>query len=231
LCLASDGKGLGLLAARRGTTSATVAGMSHSTSRAMLLVALIVSGCSGNSLGVGGGGSGGSAGGGGGVGGGIPTMHRPVPMTCPPVVGNCPARTTDMGTMGCASDQDCTTSPHGHCDVMFNGCSCDYDTCLGDSDCPANNICACASPRGEPANVCVPGNCRVDADCGPGGYCSLSLGMGCIGRLPVQGAFCHSKADTCTNDADCMSSTGGFNYCQWHPELGHWACTMIVCAG
>jgi hypothetical protein len=212
----------------------SVAGMTHSRSRSQLLFSLValLGACGGNGLGIGGGGSGGSGGGGGSW---PPTLHRPVPETCPLLVGDCPSGTPDMG-QACTSDKSCTAGTHGHCNVIRGGCACAYDDCSKDSDCPANNVCACAATINMPgaSNGCVAGNCRVDADCGAGGYCSPSLGMGCIPNLPLQGYFCHTRADSCVNDQDCASPPAGpfrIGHCEWHPEVSHWACTFVSCAG
>jgi hypothetical protein len=192
--------------------------MTHSFCRSVLLFLFALAGCSGKGLDQGGS-----------LDLGTPTKHRPTPQSCPLQTGTCPSSAPDMGS-SCTTDKACTASAHGHCDQIRGGCTCDYDVCTSDNDCPTNNVCVCGDAIGAmPANTCVPGNCRVDGDCGAGGFCSMSLGMGCIPRIPVQGYFCHTKADTCANDTDCNGSGGG--YCAWHAELGHWACSYILCAG
>jgi hypothetical protein len=168
-------------------------------------------------------------------GGPVPANHRPAPVACAPVKGDCSGALPDLGVnFGCLHDSDCTNGTNGHCDLVRGGpspCVCAYDSCTSDSDCPANSVCVCASDNaGQSANSCIPGNCRVDADCGAGGYCSLSLGMGCIPRLPVQGYFCHTSADSCASNSDCMRN-GSFGNCEWDPEVSHWSCVYPVCAG
>ena len=117
-----------------------------------------------------------------------------------------------------------------------DGCSCSYDTCVVDSDCKTGELCDCRSPwhYGDkgPAR-CLPGNCRTDADCGTDGYCSPSMDFGCGAYLGVTGWFCHTPADSCTNDSDCKNLDGGWGtpFCCYRPEVGRWACSTSMCAG
>ena len=71
-----------------------------------------------------------------------------------------------------------TAGTNGRCVEQGGGiafCGCTYDTCVDDAACPTGQTCAChGSPYNGGGNSCVPGNCRVDTDCGPGGYCSPS---------------------------------------------------------
>jgi hypothetical protein len=87
---------------------------------------------------------------------------------------------------------------NGRCGVSgpIGGLDCTYDQCFQDTDCDAGGACLCRPPNfgGPPPvpNECVPaGNCRVDSDCGPGGYCSPSnvgrLACACVSRAPCDG--------------------------------------------
>jgi hypothetical protein len=134
----------------------------------------------------------------------------------------------------CNSDSQCADAgPEGRC-VVSNGptasCFCTYDSCADDSGCPKGQTCAChGSPYtdGE-GNHCVPSNCRLDADCGPGGWCSpTSFTMSCGG---IGGYYCHTPQDQCVNDSDCADA-GIFDVCAFDTTLGHWRCMVQgVCA-
>jgi hypothetical protein len=121
-----------------------------------------------------------------------------------------------MGTNG-----RCVESGGG---VLY--CSCSYDTCADDSACPTGQTCAChGSTYNDGGNTCVPGDCRIDSDCGAGGYCSPSFStMGC-GSLG--GYYCHTPLDQCVNDSDCQS---GF-ICNYSTQNAHWVCTQQLLCG
>ena len=159
---------------------------------------------------------------------GAPLLHRPVSVACPVVVvppgqsGPDPSCTYEAGTEECASSTDCTGGLNGRCLPFIlrrnehtplippppidpcAGTECVYDQCETDSQCAPNAICDCLAAPDLGGNFCGPvGTCRVDSDCGDGGYCSpgaSSLGSPC-GLTGVY--FCHSSADTCVNDSDC----------------------------
>jgi hypothetical protein len=82
------------------------------------------------------------------------------------------------------------------------------------------------------ANVCLPGNCQVDANCdGGAGYCSPTYGTDCGPYSGYQGYYCHTPADECVDDADCVSPTMGAGYCAYQPTVGHWVCGYSRCSG
>jgi len=116
---------------------------------------------------------------------------------------------------------------NGRCDVLgpLPGCECAYDQCSGDSACPKGETCACHdTPLASGGNQCLPSNCRVDGDCGAGGYCSPSADGGC-GQLT--GYYCHTPSDTCVNDSDCTAP----HSCVYDRKAGHWVCKEIpLCA-
>jgi len=100
-----------------------------------------------------------------------------------------------------------------------------------DTDCPAGNTCAChgSAYTGGAGNTCVPGNCRVDADCGTDGYCSPAYNTHSCGG--VAGYYCHTPKDTCLDDSDCTSSQSGPQVCTYSTAAGHWACAAQELCG
>lgn len=98
-------------------------------------------------------------------------------------------------------------------------CRCTYDTCADDSECSTGETCAChGATFHADSNECLPGNCRVDSDCGAGGFCSPTIG-GCGG---LAGYYCHTADDRCTDDADCAG--GGLMACQYASTTARWEC-------
>jgi hypothetical protein len=72
----------------------------------------------------------------------------------------------------------------------------------------------------------VPANCRLDSDCGAGGYCSPSRGT--CGTF--QGFYCHTPADSCVDPTvDCAGC--GQNACTYSPATAAFACGSSVCLG
>jgi hypothetical protein len=157
---------------------------------------------------------------------GTPTNHRPDDSQCtqPAPAGDC----TNGGGGGggeCSADNQCTTGTNGRCvnDGPLPGCRCTYDTCTTDTSCPAGQLCAChGSAYNSSGNTCIPGNCRVDSDCGAHGYCSPTSGASSCGG--VTGYYCHTPADTCVNDSDCSGQ--GFDICAWSTGDARWECQM-----
>jgi hypothetical protein len=127
---------------------------------------------------------------------------------------------------------------------------CTYDDCLDDSGCGASVPCECrASDASGVANTCQKtSDCRVDADCGPGGFCSPSVvGAFCqcqgspalcdasarcyVGATETpclcgdncgHGYYCHTPADACTDDEDCAAD----ETCNYDRVLGRWTCSV-----
>jgi hypothetical protein len=154
----------------------------------------------------------------------VPQNHRPSDSACmtTPPVGSCsPGGPAAM----CDEDSDCEDGVNGRCDneapAPIAGCSCSYDTCAADSSCPTGQTCACHdTPYVYGGNHCVTGDCRVDADCGVGGYCSPSIGLSSCGD--IGGYYCHTPSDACVDDSDCSS----FEVCAYDTGAKHWACAM-----
>ena len=154
-----------------------------------------------------------------------PLNHRPDDSQCsqPAPVGNCPVM---MGSGACMSDAQCNMGVNGRCSENMGGalfCYCAYDSCGHDADCPAGQLCVChgSAYAGGGGNTCMAGNCRVDRDCGAGGYCSPTHGTNGCGS--VSGYYCHTSADTCVDDGDC-TGTMGFEVCAWSTTDNHWKC-------
>lgn len=129
----------------------------------------------------------------------------------------------------CQVHADCTEGENGRCvGNGHDGWYCTYDLCFADSEC--ENVCACEGGFRSDHNICIPGNCRVDADCGAGGFCSPSLGS-CGHYDKFAGYWCRTAQDTCLNDADCETAEAPQGYCAWLPEAGHWGCSTSECVG
>ena len=171
----------------------------------------------------------------------VPANHRASDAQCMQIAaagscscpdpGNCPSAGWE-----CISDSGCgDAGMNGRCIPRGGpaGCFCTYDSCAGDTDCPNGQTCAChGSPYTFSAgNACVPGNCRVDADCGTGGYCSPSPARPCgeggsSGYCQGVGYYCHTPKDRCIDDADCAGSTG--TGCVYSASNRSWECIMYA---
>jgi Cys-rich repeat protein len=176
--------------------------------------------------------SGGSSSGGSSSGGTrVPLNHRPNDAQCmmPAPPGDC---TFNNPGAPCHNDADCADAgPNGRC-VTPNGpptCMCTWDACAGDAECQSGMTCGChGSPYQSDGNACVPGNCRVDSDCGAGEYCSPSAGANTCGVL--SGYYCHTSKDKCVDDADCKSSMPG-TLCIFTATDGFWSCQQSLACG
>jgi hypothetical protein len=110
--------------------------------------------------------------------------------------------------------------------------TCEYHgagECLSDHDCRAPFVCECNLHQNRCYNY---GNCRVDTDCGYNGYCSPTRGS-CGDFAGIVGYVCHTRYDTCINDADCANYySGGHNpYCAYNAPAGRWMCSDTHCVG
>lgn len=132
---------------------------------------------------------------------------------------------------GCESHDDCTEGRNGRCSPMRFGFECTYDDCLSDSDCPPDHLCECeAATTWTDRNACLPGNCRVDSDCGDGGFCSPTFGS-CGSYSDVIGYYCRTPDDECLNDSECVDEQGFPGYCMYEPQVAHWICGFGQCVG
>ncbi|HEY2404917.1 MAG TPA: hypothetical protein VGI10_02895 [Polyangiaceae bacterium] len=199
--------------------------------RALLLLTLVAAlGCGGRAQRneEGGGAAGGSAGAQAGSGGladmaRVPKNHRPASTLCPeqraavtPTPQNSGPCASD--TCECRQDSDCTQGTNGRCGIPepIAGVWCTYDGCASDDDCPNATPCHCRSSAASwEADYCATNsNCRIDADCGPGGYCSPSY---CDLSY-----HCHSPADACTDDSDCTEPAG----CNFDTTIQGFICAL-----
>lgn len=167
-----------------------------------------------------------------------PVKHRATATECDHTrATNDPNVPSEGGApVSCRAHSDCTEGENGRCAGNgHDGWRCTYDSCFTDLDCAGGvggpGVCACEGGSRSDNNVCLVGNCRVDADCGEGGYCSPSLGD-CGNYFGVVGYFCHTDADVCVDDADCGAGGGSSQaYCAFKPTVGHWMCSNLHCAG
>jgi hypothetical protein len=166
----------------------------------------------------------------------VPLNHRPTHACCPSQRSPGPSGQPYSGSVNaCSSDSQCTAGVNGRCfpwEGLVSAGGCSYDECFTDSTCGSGTPCVCrASLTDDSANVCDPGgNCVVDADCGPGGYCSPSTRSCYVNPGPY---YCHTPMDTCINDSDCpsveASSCPVFTSCAYDSDAGHWGCSNSVC--
>ncbi len=100
-----------------------------------------------------------------------------------------------------------------------------------DSDCGDASVCLCRSGQGNDTNACVPSDCRVDGDCGDGGYCSPVV-LGCSGLTGVTGYYCHTPRDECMNDSDCVDTAFVDLRCVFDlAQNARWLCGPVNCSG
>jgi hypothetical protein len=77
-------------------------------------------------------------------------------------------------------------------------------------------------------NRCFGGDCRVDTDCGRGGYCSPS-NHPCGTSWGYYDFRCHTAFDECTDDEDCANVDAGPgpivpHFCAYNSPKGRWTC-------
>jgi hypothetical protein len=168
----------------------------------------------------------------------VPSVHYATAAACsstrgPGDINSDAAAPPDSGT--CTNDSQCTAGLNGRCmQSDCGGCTpefaCSYDQCTSDTDCSADEACVCgiAQGTGRTANICAKSACRVDSDCGTGGYCSPSLANQSCSIAGYVGNFCHTPEDQCTkhecvNDSDCKGE-GGHSFCAWDATSSAWEC-------
>jgi hypothetical protein len=164
-----------------------------------------------------------------------PVHHRAVAASCPTMRGPGSGAIGGCATC-CSSDSDCDGGANGRCKMnppAFGPNSCSYDACFDDSDCLGGTPCICrTSATDNSANTCAPGgNCVLDSNCGPGGYCSPSPLSQCVDPEPY---YCHTSMDACINDADCPPADGGIRQglspvCTYDALGQRWVCGQQSC--
>jgi hypothetical protein len=70
----------------------------------------------------------------------------------------------------------------------------------------------------------------VDADCGPGTFCSPSVGS-CGAPAGIIGYYCHGPNDKCIDDADCPSTITQPQVCWYNALTAAWHCGFPICTG
>ena len=161
----------------------------------------------------------------------VPLKHRVARIECDNMRRPGSTPETNGAPLECETDADCPDGDNGRCiGNGHDGWYCTYDRCFADADC--DGVCECEGGFRSDHNVCLGGDCQVDADCGPAGFCSPSFGD-CGNYSGVVAYHCHTPADTCIDDADCGGDPQfGFDpYCAFDPTAGHWACSEQHCAG
>ena len=187
----------------------------------------------------------------------VPLQHRSTSLPCPSQRGPAPQDCTagactgqpypgGIVSLNCSSDSECAAGVNGRCfppkvPGWAGGCS--YDECFNDSSCGLRTPCVCrTSSTDNSANICdVGGNCAVDADCGPGGYCSPSM-ESCTSTNPditpeasngPNPYYCHTASDICINDSDCSppdtTIPPAITVCAYSAQNARWECTNINC--
>jgi hypothetical protein len=155
--------------------------------------------------------------------------HRPVAAACDSAPGEGYTHPGSSGT--CSKDSDCTKGRNGRCMAgrpRMGGRSepnhCEYDDCFSDTECGAGETCNCGLREPIPErHRCLPSNCRIDGDCGPNGFCSPSKKA--LGAGTIEGWFCHTEDDECTNDGDCLpEKANSFPYCGYSKKKERWIC-------
>jgi hypothetical protein len=149
-------------------------------------------------------------------------VHRPTAAACPRLAA--PTSTVcalaSFNPQGdCTDASDCQAGIDGRCvgSLPSGRCSCTYDACFSDGECPGGEVCACSGSFS--GNACVASACYVDADCGASGFCAPEIDH-CTSA--VLGYFCRTAKDTCTDDSDC----GTGSRCERSPDAGIWACRL-----
>jgi len=94
---------------------------------------------------------------------------------------------------------------------------CEYDQCCEDGDCVGGGVCSCDG------DICLAGNCRVEADCQSGELCSPNRAPCSSPPNGIVGYFCHTAADECRSDSDCDPSKFE-STCVFDTTAGHWTC-------
>ena len=162
-----------------------------------------------------------------------PAVHRPSAGACDRerIRNTIPDPLPDYAT--CHSHAECDAGENGRCTGnTHDGWYCTYDECFTNDDCTGENmVCNCEGGFRSDNNVCVPGDCQTDADCGADGFCSPTLGD-CGHYTGPVGFYCHTCDDECIDDADCGGSGEFANpYCAYSPIVGRWVCQDSECVG
>lgn len=136
---------------------------------------------------------------------------------CPYQAGYEPC--TDVDVCGsCDPTEECLDWYAG-----LGSCFCGHN-CTTDSDCGANEICACRSGvvgnQLTSRNICLPANCSGQTDCAAVPDESVPrcrLGVDLCGG--PNGAHCRTEVDDCIYESDCPDW-----WCKYDPGDERWSC-------
>ncbi len=203
---------------------------------------------------------------------GVPAQHRASSIACPIERGAilptspCDVASDPACAMNpCNTDAECTAGVNGRCSHLHHGPVdmyhfCTYDECQGDDGC-MGGLCECRDDAmSAVANACLhTGNCRVDSDCGPGGFCSPNLvnagfcacptadmcvdagnGTGCFESIDggpwiaigcICGNTCAAPGYYCHTPCDeCASNSDcDSGSCVYDERESRWACRTVIC--
>lgn len=132
-------------------------------------------------------------------------------LDCPASTTNCDRNFVCNGDSDCGLDEICIADAFVSFDKYHVQTSC-IVPCQTDGDCYLDEVCACSQlargANGVPIEVglCLPAQCKVDADCGQGVLCTSALNDTPASRL---GSFrpspfaCQAALDTCRGQDDC----------------------------
>lgn len=167
----------------------------------------------------------------------VPLVHRSSGSACPQQRASANS-TAACGVAGvracesvdqCAQDSDCTAGLNGRCSespgLIALGCS--YDECFADSDCDAGPCVCRPSTSSSAPNLCYAGgNCTVDSDCGPGGWCSPSGGDPCQSFALCADAGLAAPGTTSTVSPPASPPSVG---CWESSDGGPWTAAQCLC--
>lgn len=131
-----------------------------------------------------------------------------------------------VGDGACSTDGDCGTGACLPTSLAAGSCVC-IDPCTTDDDCGAAEACLCrsgfaAGPQGGETfferSMCIPADCRTDADCPTGSLCGLSMDPCSLG----ESLHCHTNDDECHGFEDCSGPNQGM--CGWNEIEQRWTC-------
>jgi hypothetical protein len=155
----------------------------------------------------------------------VPQVHRARSIACPTARAAGDSFAPRAGDE-CTSDAACMANANGRCLLIGGNGRCSYDSCARDEDCPGTAVCECRpNEASNNPNVCISGDCRIDADCGATGYCSRSKipGVGESSFGPFSsGYFCHTEKDCCMDNSDCTANGPHGDFCLFGKQ--RWDC-------
>lgn len=124
----------------------------------------------------------------------------------------------------CDDDDDCPES--ATCVVADHTCE-TAPACDSAADCNDGEACFCANATfvqttsgQNPANTCLPAQCKSETDCG-----SFACAVSVDGCRRYAGAFCHTAEDDCQFNDDCPDHT---YRCAFASGENRWTCQQFA---